>query len=316
MKTSNRGFTLVELLVVIAIIGILVALLLPAVQAAREAARRMSCGNNTKQLALALHNYHDTNGAFPPGRDGNSISTHAYILPFIEQQNVHATVDFTVSYNHANNAVARAAVIATLLCPSDSGRNAVPAGWAGTSYRYNQGSGVLWGLPPTNTSNSNYGMPEPNGVFYLNTSKTFSDITDGTSNTAAISEHGIGDFSNAVVSLKTDTFSPGGSPADADQAYAWCSAVGPGTPQGNSNGGAPWLYGYHSTTLYFHVLPPNGRSCMFPPGRIATTAQSNHVNGVQVGMCDGSVRFVPSSIHLSVWRALGTRGSGEVVGAF
>lgn len=314
MKRSNQGFTLVELLVVIAIIGILVALLLPAVQAAREAARRMSCGNNVKQFALALQNHHDAKGAFPPGRDVNNLSAHAYILPYMEQDNVYSTIDFTVSYNHANNTAARASMISSFLCPSDSGKNVVPAGWAGTSYRVNQGSGVLWGMPSTTVGNSNYGMPEPNGVYYVNSYKTFADITDGASNTAAVSEHGIGDFSNSLPSMKTDTFAPGGSPADADAMLASCNSVGPTTKQGYSNVGAPWLYGYHSTTVYFHVMPPNGKSCMYPPGRIGTSAQSWHPNGVQVGMCDGSVRFTPNSINLATWRAMGTRASGEVVG--
>lgn len=316
MKTSNRGFTLVELLVVIAIIGILVALLLPAVQAAREAARRMSCGNNIKQFTLALQNHHDAKNALPSGRDGNDISAHAYVLPYMEGDNIFSTIDFSVKYNHANNAFPRLAMIKTFLCPSDGLRNNLPSDWAGTNYRVNQGSGVLWGMPSTSVGNINYGMPEPNGVFYVDSNKTFSDITDGLSNTAAVSEHGIGDFSNAIVSMKTDTFQPGGSPADADQALAWCSAVGPGTPQGYSNVGAPWLYGYHSTTIYFHVMPPNGRSCMYPPGRIGTPAQSYHSSGVQVGMCDGSVKFISNSISLSIWRAMGTRAGGEVAGPF
>src|SRR5712671_3528288 len=106
MTRPRRGFTLIELLVVIAIIGILVALLLPAVQAAREAARRMQCGNNTKQLALAMHNYHDVYGSFPPGRTSSNISAHAHLLPYIEQGNLYQLVDFSSSYNAASNAAA------------------------------------------------------------------------------------------------------------------------------------------------------------------------------------------------------------------
>ena len=86
------------------------------------------------------------------------------------------------------------------------------------------------------------------------------------------------------------------------------------TYQGVSDVVHPWLEGYHSTTVYFHVMPPNGRSCMFPPGRIATSAQSQHPGGVQLGMADGSVRFVSQTINLVTWRALGTRANGEVVG--
>ncbi len=86
--------------------------------------------------------------------------------------------------------------------------------------------------------------------------------------------------------------------------------------QGFSNVGSPWLRAYHSTTLYYHVLEPNSRSCMYPPGRIATTAGSRHTGGVQVGACDGSVHFVSSSIDLGIWRALGTRAGGEVATEF
>src|SRR4051812_42716877 len=104
--SRKSGFTLVELLVVIAIIGVLVALLLPAVQAARESARRMSCGNNVKQLALALHNHHDSKGYFPSGRTSvGQFSVHAALLPYMEQENIYQTIDFSVSYNHANNTV-------------------------------------------------------------------------------------------------------------------------------------------------------------------------------------------------------------------
>src|SRR5687767_5827168 len=164
-SSSNRArqaFTLVELLVVIAIIGILVALLLPAVQAAREAGRRISCSNNLKQFVIASHNYHDTLLCFPSGRNRRDFSTHAQLLPYFEQLTTHKLIDTSKSWNHANNAEARAQKIPTFLCPSDPQRE-TPLGWAGTNYRANQGSGVLWGgISPTNSSNVNYGMPVPN----------------------------------------------------------------------------------------------------------------------------------------------------------
>jgi prepilin-type N-terminal cleavage/methylation domain-containing protein len=310
---ARRGFTLVELLVVIAIIGILVALLLPAVQAAREAARRMQCGNNLKQIVLASHNYHDTHLAFPAGRNARSISTHAFILPYLEQVNVATTIDYNVSWNHANNAVPRGTRLSVFECPSDP-QASVPSGWAGTSYRANQGSGLLWGRAPTNPSDVNYGMPDPNGVFYVNSWLRMAEILDGTSNTAAFSEHCRGDF-NQGLATKNDTFRPGTHPADADQALADCAAIDAESlsHQGVSDVGAPWLQGYHSTTIYFHVSPPNTRSCMFPPGRIATTAKSEHPTGVMVALCDGSVRFVSNSIHLPAWRAMGSRAGGESI---
>ncbi len=118
---SRAAFTLVELLVVIAIIGILVALLMPAVQAAREAARRVQCSNNLKQLGLACHTYQTSNGAFPPGHTdfgGNEHSWCTLILPFLEQQALYDKVDFTVKWNHANNRLVKEFNLAAQLCPS------------------------------------------------------------------------------------------------------------------------------------------------------------------------------------------------------
>lgn len=309
----RQGFTLIELLVVIAIIAILIALLVPAVQKVREAAARTQCTNNLKQFGLALHNFHDANKKFPPGRDSKNFSTHAYLLPYMEQDAIFKTINFTVSYNNGANAFARAQQVPIFLCPSDTRTLLVPAGWAGTNYRANQGSGILWGATGTG---SNAGMPSPNGPFYQDSRHKMTDVSDGTSNTAAFSEHLIGDFSNAIATDRTDTFAPGTHPATADQAVADCAGVSLSNlgAQGVSDVGAPWLRGYHSTTIYFHVGGPNTRSCMFPPGRIATTANSNHSNGVNVTLCDGSVRFVTNSISLSTWRAAGSRDQGEVLG--
>ncbi len=313
-RTRKSGFTLVELLVVIAIIGILVALLLPAVQFAREAARRMQCGSNMRQFTIALHNYHDTLRTFPPGRTNRSFSTHALILPQLEQEPIWQKVNFNVSMNNSLNAEARATKIEFFNCPSD-GQSSAPTNRAPTNYRVNQGSGVLWGNPPTNPSNANFGMPAPNGVFFENSCVTMAEIVDGTSNTAMVSEHLKGDHTNANWH-KADTFQPGTHPANADEAMVQCNAIDITNLayQGYSSIGAPWLEGYHSTTIYFHALPPNGRSCMFPPGRIATTASSAHPKGINLGLCDASVRFVSDSIDLQVWRAMGTREGREVVG--
>lgn len=312
----RSAFTLIELLVVIAIIAILIALLVPAVQKVRDAAARTQCLNNLKQIGLAMHSRHDTHKKLPPGRDSLNFSAHSYLLAYLDQENASKLIDFTVSYNAAANATARGTEITVFLCPSESNRTNLPTGIAGTSYRANQGCGILWGLPPTNTSNSNYGMPAPNGPFYLNSETRLVDITDGTSNTAAFSEHLLGDFSNGIATEKTDTFEPGTYPATPDQAVADCVGVNVNNlaMQGYSNIGGPWLYGYHSTTIYFHVGLPNTRSCMFPPGRIATTANSNHSGGVNVLMCDGTVRFVSNNISLATWRAIGSRNGGETLG--
>lgn len=220
--SRRSAFTLVELLVVIAIIGILVGLLLPAVQAAREAARRMQCGNNLKQLGLALLNYESANKRLPSGRtDATSLSAFGALMPYMEQSTVHQLIDFNVNGNHANNAAARAVTIPTLICPSDPVTVIPVVGWAGTNYRSNQGSGILNGLPPGSASDPNFGYPEPNGPMIPTKFLKISDIIDGLSNTAAFSEHGKGDFSNAI-STFTDTFRPGTNPTTPDEAIRDC----------------------------------------------------------------------------------------------
>lgn len=314
MSLRRRGFTLIELLVVIAIIAVLIALLLPAVQQAREAARRTQCRNNLKQFGLAMHNYAETHSILPLCLNSTSkpFSVHATLLPFIDQAPLFQLIDFNTNWNHANNTIPVAAKIPAFVCPSEP-TAPVPSTWGGTSYRANQGSEILYGQP----SGSNASMPAPNGVFVSGKSLKVADLTDGMSNTAAFSEHPMGDF-NQATSSKYDTFQPGIYPNTPDEAMTYCRAVDTTdiSKQGVSNVGAPWLQGYHSTTQYFHVSPPNDRSCMYPPGRIATTAASYHVGGVHVGMADGAVKFVSENINLALWRGIGSRAGGEVLGEF
>jgi prepilin-type processing-associated H-X9-DG protein len=310
---------LIELLVVIAIIAILMGLLLPAVQKVREAAARLKCQNNLKQIGLALHHYHDGQGALPASRNVTfnlSFSAHSRLLPYLEQENCYRTIDFTMSpLDPMNDERAGRSVIATFLCPSDS-RSEVPAGWAVTNYRANEGTSLVFGYGPSDPNGVNAAMPPPNGPFFANSKYRFADINDGLSNTAAFSEHLIGDFSNGISTPNGDTYRPGTYPATPDEAMAQCAAIDVSDLrfQGNSNVGAPWLRGSHSTTSYYHSPPPGWRSCMFPPLRIMTTANSNHTNGVNVLLLDGSVRFVSNSISLPAWRALGTRNGGEALG--
>jgi prepilin-type N-terminal cleavage/methylation domain-containing protein/prepilin-type processing-associated H-X9-DG protein len=315
------GFTLIELLVVIAIIGVLIALLLPAVQAAREAARRAQCTNNLKQIGIALHNYHDINIVFPIGRGTNGFSGHSRLLPFLEQKNVYDSINFDLAARpnaagYDGNQTARATVVSTYLCPSDA-KNQLPTGWAGTNYRMCDGSAVIAGNVPTDPANPNFSMPPPNGMFQSDHSLGFRDASDGSSNTAVFSEHIKGDYNQNVATERSDTFRPGTYPATPDEAVKLCNEFDWRNLafQGVSDVGAPWIYGYHSTTGYYHVAGPNKRSCMFPPGRIATTANSEHPGGVNVLMGDGSVKFIKDTVNIQAWRSMGTRNLGEVVSA-
>jgi prepilin-type N-terminal cleavage/methylation domain-containing protein/prepilin-type processing-associated H-X9-DG protein len=327
MLRTRSAFTLIELLVVIAIIAVLISLLLPAVQSAREAARRAQCVNNLKQIGLAMHNYHDVNNALPLGRTlqvgtYRPFSQQARILQFMEQSNIFNTLNFSLSSYDPANATGAAASVSSFLCPTDtptqipSGQILPGFGFGAVNYRANEGTSVAMWYGADDTSNVNNGkVLEPNGLFYSSQLIKLSSVSDGTSNTAAFSEHVIGDFSNSISTELSDTYRPGTYPANSDEAYSLCLAtnINDLSLQGYSNVGAPWTYGYHSTTNYWHSGPPNSRSCMYPPSRIATTANSRHPGGVNVTLADGSVRFIKSTVNIQTWRALGTRNGGEII---
>jgi prepilin-type N-terminal cleavage/methylation domain-containing protein/prepilin-type processing-associated H-X9-DG protein len=324
MKRSTRSaFTLIELLVVIAIIAVLIGLLVPAVQKVRQAAARIGCSNNLHQIGLALHHYEADKGFFPNGGTAaNGFSTHVYILPYIEQDNLYKQIDFTSHWNAPVNAAAAAATIKTYQCPADP-TVGPPVGWGGNNYRVNCGTVPVNAYGADDAAGVNVNMPPPDGGFFPDTptpTKGFkiAAFKDGLSNTAAFSEHIMGDFSNGISTPDGDTYKPGTHPATADQALADCNAIDLSNLayQGNSNAGGPWIEDGHTQTRYYHIAPPGGRSCMFPPQRIATSANSGHTNGVNVLLFDGSVRYVSYTINLATWRALGTRAGGEVVGDY
>jgi len=329
MKRSlqAKGFTLVELLVVIAIIGVLIALLLPAVQQAREAARRMQCSNNLKQIGLALHNYENTHRVFPPGhcRDTNGApdaSTHAFILPFLEQGNSYKLFDFSYSINgSAVNAEATRQLITAYQCPSDI----QPAGnsIAGSSTKYG-GASYMQSLGSTATMLESEIDAGLSGPFFRNSATKFADITDGTSNTALFSE-----IKKGPSGSSTRTVVPAGDPNDfrvATSVTAGFWNADAETPPSvcETRSTSAWNYrglqyyrGSTVTTFYTHTLTPNARLRDCVDGSHGTrghlAARSYHPGGVQTAFADGSVSFMADTINDATWRALGTMAGGEVV---
>jgi prepilin-type N-terminal cleavage/methylation domain-containing protein/prepilin-type processing-associated H-X9-DG protein len=327
MTSRRSGFTLIELLVVIAIIAVLIALLLPAVQSAREAARRIQCVNNEKQIGLALHNYVDSFNVLPAAemgflglQNGPNYSAISMILPFMEQTNIYNAINFSqLDYQFPPttqdpNLTALTARINGLICPSDTytGGGGGMESWGQTNYMADMGSGIVWqsSLFPPNTT-----LPMPNGVFYGNSATRLAEITDGLSNTGFFGERVVGDFSTGIISPLGDVFFDPGAPLTPDDAMAQCLALNIYDPNNQIPMimGVPWIDGQHIT---LHVTTPNTRSCgFFIVNRAVMPASSRHPGGTNMLFGDGSVKFIKDAISLQTYRALGTRNGGEVVSA-
>jgi prepilin-type processing-associated H-X9-DG protein len=244
-----------------------------------------------------------------------SYSGLSMLLPFMEQTPVYDSINYNILRGDPGNNTAMATSVSSFLCPSDP-QNNLPPGQAGENYRPTSGNGIQYVSGASDPWGFNTSLPPFNGPFYPVSKTRIADITDGTSNTAAFSEMGLGDMSNAIATEKTDSFWTQTWPSSPDQAISECQSF-PVTNlafQGLSTAGVPWITG-STSAMYNHVNVPNKRTCIFPPGRIMNTVNSYHPGGVNVTLCDGSVRFVKNSISLAIWRALGSRNGGEVVSA-
>lgn len=324
MRNERRGFTLVELLVVIAIIGILVALLLPAVQAAREAARRMSCTNNLKQIALSMHNYHDTYKTFPQGSvmrfNTTSIGSNFYVsgfsslLPFIEQGSLLDLYNFNRPWESQTPQVA-STVIPTYICPSNADKQIVndPAilalgtvltgpDFGITTYRLSKGATNNWCNNPSQIANR--------GVFDIGLRTSFRDVIDGTSNTIALGEAKSGGRERLCQGVPCT----GGT--EVQTAAGWI------IPQVIPSGVGLLRTSIFASTI--DIINKKGTTAsgiddghFTNCGNVATDTAGNfssyHPGGASFGFTDGSVDFLSETIDMVVFRGLSTTQGGEAV---
>lgn len=323
---NSRGFTLVELLVVIAIIGVLIALLLPAVQQAREAARRMQCSNHIKQLGLAVHNYHDTFGKLPYNRSpqtgsgssrGRGASWFVRLLPFLEQSAAYDQLEFTGDFTHqdapnVNTDVLSRFAVEGLYCPSSPlprfatwdkhgvAYEAQRANYVGIEGSYFKGGTVS--TVSTDVNHSYYGNIYYNGtivgIWSGQSAIGFSALTDGTSNTMFVSEQSNYQFN-------------GTTQVDRAVSNYWGGAWAAGACGGSSPGN--WVQNGTSLRWPIGTYGGTGNDRDFSQNSALTSA---HPGGVMGGMGDGSVRFLSETVNFAVLTALCDRQDGSVVGEY
>jgi prepilin-type N-terminal cleavage/methylation domain-containing protein/prepilin-type processing-associated H-X9-DG protein len=333
---NRRGFTLIELMVVIGISSILVALFLPTVQSSREAARRVQCQSNLRQLGLAVHSYHAAHNCFPPAttvgkvlpdftRYGGFYSIHVRMLSDLDSPAIYNAINFqtgtwpvdtyfvypTALQLEINsvNATVLSSSVRTLLCPSDGGAFSE----TGTNYRGNTGVGPYFSQWAEVPDSGNGLFPEVGLV-------TASRVPDGLSHTIAISERLRGS-GGPRIDPERDIFRQVGevSAQTADQLLLACGiAARPSNKDGFVYSGRWWFWTGRERTLYNHAQVPNGSVPDCTHGGVTpmtdmATARSWHPGGVNVLMGDGAGRFVPDSVAQEVWRGLGTRNGRELV---